>query len=180
MAVVRLVLAVVLGMALIAVSLPAIESVRTMRAETAADTAVSDIRRAMDSLTQSDPTADITGARRALTVTLPQEAIGRAAVEWLAIGGVPNRTGPVEPVGGDVISYQIAGVVHVVRLTETDIRIVRNGARREDRIPLRITGDQPLYLSYRIGPKGPLILVSTQRLCPITRPGGPCSTASLV
>lgn len=96
MLVIRIVLTVALAAALLAASLPAVDSARGDRtaAELAADFA--SIRHAAAGLVdEDDPTrGDVAGARRLVTVGIPPSSWTTAAVDSVTVRGQTDSSGP--------------------------------------------------------------------------------------
>lgn len=163
MVVIRLLLTVVISAALIAVTIPVVQDARHQSAETAAEATISRICGVIDELTaRSDPTEESPGAGRTLTLMIPDPTPGSVGIEWLALGGVPGRSGPKEPDGTDLISYSVDGTVHITRLPSVDLRVRTNDRRRPDHIPLVLQGSTEVRFTYRTGQNGPVIIVRTQ------------------
>ncbi|MEF8775211.1 MAG: hypothetical protein V5A43_01750 [Haloarculaceae archaeon] len=93
---IRVVLAVAVGAALLAVSVPAMETVRVSHADARVAGAVDRVETAARSLVErNDAVAEsAVGARRVLTLDLPRGTWGTAALEHLAVRPHPldNRT----------------------------------------------------------------------------------------
>lgn len=164
MVVVRLLLALALGVALLAIAMPAVEDTRRATAKTAAEREVSRILATIRALTErSDPTRPAWTATRELPLSIPGPDYGTSGVEWIAVGGVPGKAGPNEPSGTDVLAYSVEGTVTVIRLPGVDIRVSGVGPQQDSR-PLVLRDSTTLEFTYRIGPEGPIVTVRAERL----------------
>jgi hypothetical protein len=164
-AVVRYALAVVLGLALVASAIPLIEDVRRSTARVSADHSVDRLRGVIRALVErSDPTAASFAAGRSITLTIPDAGPGTVGVDWVAIGGVPERQGPVEPNGTDVIAYSVDGEIHHIALAGVEIQTASGKQRHGDETPLVIEGTTTLRLTYRLDGNQPVVLVRPERL----------------
>lgn len=165
MAVVRYVLAVVLALAIVGTALPLIDDVRRSTARASADQSVERLRGAIRALVErSDPTVAPFAAGRSITITLPDRDVGTVGVDWIAIGGIPDRVGPTEPNGSDVIAYSVAGEVHHVVLSDIELRVITRSQRQTDEIPLVIDASTTLRLTYRLDGNLSVVVVRSERL----------------
>lgn len=165
MAVVRYLLAVLLALAIVATALPIIDDARRSTARVSADKSAERIRGAIRELiARSDPTATRLAARRSLTVTIPEEGAGSVGIDWIAIGGVPDRVGPTEPNGTDVIAYSVDGEVHLIVLSDIEVRAIVGTQRQNDLTPLVIEDTTTLQLTYRLVDNRPVVFVRSERL----------------
>lgn len=165
MAVVRYLLAVVLGLAIVAAALPLIEDVRRSNARVSADQSVERIRGAIRTLVErSDPTAAPFPASRSITVTLSDEDVGTVGIDWIAIGGIPDRGKSLEPNGTDIIAFSVAGEIHRIVLSDIEIRAVTGNHRQMDGTPLVIEDTTTLRLTYRLDGNRSVVLVRSERL----------------
>lgn len=87
----RTVLAVVLGAALLAAATPAIEYARADRTDAQLRDSVTSIERALDSLSDDETTPEsVDGARRTVTVTIPERSWTTTDVEYVRIETAPG------------------------------------------------------------------------------------------
>lgn len=164
MVVVRLLLAVVVGVALLAATMPAVEHTRHHAAKTAAEGELSRIKATIRDLThRSDPTRSGWSASRELAVSVPSEAVGSTGVDWIALGGIPGRVGPAEPPGTDLLAYSIGGTVTIVWLPSVELRIANHG-RAGHGDPLVLRSAAILEFTYERGDHGPVVVVRAERL----------------
>lgn len=123
---IRAVLAVVLAVALLSLSLPAIEDARTKRTDQQLATELEQLDRAAADLYEAEvPRTATPGARRTVTIRIPERGVTTAGVTEVRIGGKrpaeyayqlpggPLRTipasVPVMPAGGDPITLSGSG-----------------------------------------------------------------------
>lgn len=143
----RAVLAVVLAVALVGAAVPAIERARDRRAANLAEGQLSLVaERATGLATAEEATAD-GAARRVVSVAVPDDGIVTSALEFLAVGGVPDCGTPRDTAAGDVVAYRLKGGPTRVRHLPVDLRVVTGGRVREDDDPLVLEGDARLTLS---------------------------------
>ncbi|WP_435317485.1 DUF7311 family protein [Haloarchaeobius sp. TZWSO28] len=130
---VRPVLSVVLALALLAVTAPALDDAREHRSDQQVSTDLVRLERAADGLAASEDRTVGAGARRVVTVRLPGDAWTTREVAWVAVGGVPG-----DP-DSRLLSYRLAG---------GPVQQVRTG------VALHTADDTPLVLdgsgSYRL------------------------------
>jgi hypothetical protein len=112
--VLRALLAVALAVAVLSVSVPAIDQARTATASDRAAAAAEGAVRAFHAVaTDEDATrGSLPGARRFFTVGLPERSWTVARVEWFAVGGVPDGVDPAwarARGNGTVVAYRVAG-----------------------------------------------------------------------
>ncbi|PSP76085.1 hypothetical protein BRC81_13880 [Halobacteriales archaeon QS_1_68_20] len=112
----RVVLAVLLAVALLGVTVPAVEDARVERSATIAEGELAAFETAVQDLVATeDPAPDAErAARRTLTLDVPTRTFTTARVAFVALGGLPDRT--IEPVAGTVIAYQLQGTTYTRRL----------------------------------------------------------------
>lgn len=106
--VVRVVLATVLAAALLAASLPAVESVRTDRTTAAMERTIDQVERAGSRLL-TDEAADA-GARRVVTVSLPARSFTAAGVDQFTVRCSRECTIDYRVAGGDLQSRRLPSV----------------------------------------------------------------------
>mgnify|MGYP000438608642 CR=1 FL=1 len=150
----RLVLAVALAVALVAAATPALDDARATRTERLAERELDRIEAAATTLASEDAP----GARRTLAVSLPDRSPTTAALDVVAIGGVPDE----ESVQGqsvrandsaerDVMAFRVAGAPRHVRRVGTDLRVVRDGAVAEsDATALVLRGGESYAVTLRL------------------------------
>lgn len=138
---IRAVLAVALAAALVGFALPVVDEARRDRADRLVRSEVATIERAADSLLAADETTPGAGARRVLSVSLPEASWTVAGVDYLAIHG-----GPDNPEGGPGISYAVGGrtrriaVDALLYAPDGPVRIAGGGERRVVLELVRIDG----------------------------------------
>jgi hypothetical protein len=145
--VLRVVLAVVLAVAVLAVALPVVERARTQRS---ADLAEGSLARVAERATGLAATDEATGggaARRVVSVTVPAGGPGTTRVAYLAVGGAPDCATPRDASGGDVVAYRLRGGPTRVRHLPVDLRVRTDGRLRDDDDPLVLRDDARLVLS---------------------------------
>jgi hypothetical protein len=109
--VIRVVLAVLLAIALLAVSTTALEYARTARSDRLADGEVGELTDAVAELRGGEegvPGADH-AARRVVDVAVPAGGVGTAPVSYVAIGGVPGRSLANDTDERDVVASRLEG-----------------------------------------------------------------------
>lgn len=122
---IRLVVTVLVALALVAASLPAIEHAGADRSDAQVRAAIDDVDAAATDLARSEEAVPGTaGARRVLTVDLPAEALAAAAVERVVVepegrlyryrvedrsGRTVRGTTPVYTLGGEPLVLREAG-----------------------------------------------------------------------
>jgi len=129
----RVVLAVALTVAIVAVALPGIDGAAERRTAHEIRGEVERVANAGESLLNRDErTAGRSGgARRVVSVSLPSRSLAAAGVDYLAIGGSPVEEWEPPTVRSRRVTYRL-----------------RDGPRRQFRVPvpLRPAGDRPLVL----------------------------------
>lgn len=97
---IRAILAVACAIALVAASLPAIDDVRTERAEAALETEIDRFDRAAAVAADADhPRAGGPGAQRAVRIDLPVAGLLTADADWIVLGADSGR----------LVRYRVAG-----------------------------------------------------------------------
>ncbi|MFT4923559.1 MAG: hypothetical protein ACI8XM_002786 [Haloarculaceae archaeon] len=155
----RVVVAVVLAGALLAVSLPVVETARIDHAETRVATALDRLDvRATRLDDRNDPTRPgLSGARRTLTLHLPSRSWGSAGLDYLAIPG-PDGEIPRQGASADArITWRVTG-----------------GNRSAHRPSLRLVGPEGGLLVRQGGTRRVVLTlarVDGQRTVVVSRPG---------
>lgn len=97
---IRVILAVACTIALVAASLPAIDDVRTERAEAAVETEIDRFDRAVAAAADADrPRSDAPGAQRAVLIDLPAAGLSTAEIDRIILGVGSGR----------LVRYQVDG-----------------------------------------------------------------------
>lgn len=115
---IRVVFAVVITIALIGVSLPAMDHGASVRTDEHLRTDLVDVERAAIDLLANDeiPPAGEPGARRSVPVTVPERSLTWAAVDYVAIGGSLETDVPRDH-RQYVLAYRVSGrsesIVHL-------------------------------------------------------------------
>lgn len=144
--------------------MPAVENTRQHAAKTAAESELSRIEATIRDLThRSDPTRPGWSASRELAVSVPSATVGSSGVEWIALGGVPDRDGPTEPPGREVLAYSIGGTVTIVRLPAVELRLA-DPLQGGDGAPIVLRSKAILEFTYERRANGPVIVVRAERL----------------
>ncbi|WP_439025563.1 DUF7311 family protein [Haloarchaeobius sp. DT45] len=99
----RPVLSVVLAVALLAVTAPALDDARAHRSDQQVSTDLARLDRAAAGLVASEDRTAGPGARRVVTVRLPAEGWTTRRVDWVTVGGTPGDPDP------RVLSYRLTG-----------------------------------------------------------------------
>lgn len=138
----RAVLAVGLAVALLAASLPPIDRARR-------DTADANVRSQLERLAtaarelaaDNDPVpVGSAGARRVVTITVPDRGWGAAEVAHVAIGGVTGNT-TTDPRGSDVLAWRLTGGPRrSLRVEGVDLFAVADGRVTPDAQALVLRG----------------------------------------
>lgn len=149
----RLVLAVALAAALLAVVTPALEDARATRTERLTARELGRIESAAEALVHEESP----GARRTLTVSLPARSPTAAPLAFASLGGIPDRTAAgatsetADTSGWDLLAYRIAGGSTVVRRVGVDLRVVRDGETvASDSRALVLSGGETYRLTLRL------------------------------
>lgn len=143
----RAVLAVALAAAILAATFPALDSARTTRAETLTATELDRVEATGESLVREEDAValDAAGARRTLSVSVPDASPTSAAVAYVSLGGVPGDEPLADSVAdgnaSDLLAYRLAGGDRRVRQVGFDLRVVRNGRVLGDDRQLVLRGD---------------------------------------
>lgn len=164
---IRAVLAVLLAVALLSASLPAIDAVGQERTAARMDRTVDRIDRAATELLGEDPgpTARL-APRRLVTVSLPARSLTTARVERVIIDGGADA----DDTGR--ISYSVAG------RSPTSRRLTAPIATPDGPVVLRGAGDRTLVLRLVRDGDGSLVVLSRRAAGP-SRRGGPRDSAAL-
>lgn len=141
---IRLVVGVVLAAALLAASLPAIEDARVDRTNAQVETTTSRLRVAAASLLATDAAVVGPGARRVVTVRLPDRTLTSAAVRSFVVRCRPFCTVVVDFEGGHRRTF---------RLDDLPFRTPAGPIRLDDPGPHR------LVLGLRPAADGPVVTV---------------------
>lgn len=109
---IRAILAVCLAVALLGVTLPAIEDASRDHSARLADAELTRLRATLTDLAATDDAlpADSPGARRLVTLRMPTPDLTAAPIAYLAVGGVPDsdsRTG--SDTAPDRLAYRLEG-----------------------------------------------------------------------
>jgi hypothetical protein len=140
----RLVLAGVLGVALLAAAAPAVDDARATNADRQVRRQVDGMTDAAASLAErSDPVPPhLPGARRTVTVTLPDDTPSSTALDYLAVGGAPTGVNAPDPRDGDVVVYRLDGQRPRVVRVDVDLRATADA----DDSPVVLRDDATLVL----------------------------------
>ena len=143
---IRLVLAAVLSVALLATATAALEDARRSRSETLADGSVA---RVADTVTElpaeeSSVTAWPDAARRVVEVGVPPGGIAETRVSYVAIGGVPGESVEADTDDGDVLAYRLAGGDPRVQRVPVDLRALLDQPSDERDRQVLAPDDEPL------------------------------------
>jgi hypothetical protein len=103
--VIRAVLAVVVALALFAAATPAVDDARESRSDRVVRADLTSVERAATSLLATEEPTPGAGARRLVTVRVPDATWTTARVDWIAIGGRPDA----DESSPHVLSYALAG-----------------------------------------------------------------------
>jgi hypothetical protein len=157
--VIRVVLAVLLAAALMGASFPAVDSARETAAADAAERNADTLTDAARSIVaDSDPSAPgVPGARTTVRVGFPEASFANAGLDYLAVGGHPNRTLERDTPESDVLVYKVPGRPPRIRPLPYDVRA---GPAANDSTPLLLRGDTELRLGYVRTDAGPAVTVS--------------------
>ncbi|MFC7044891.1 hypothetical protein ACFQH6_05150 [Halobacteriaceae archaeon GCM10025711] len=153
----RLALAVTLGVALLAAAAPAVDDARATNADRQVLRQADSVTDAAVRLTdRSDPVPPhLPGARRTVTVTLPDDTPSSTGLDYLAVGGTPAGVDAPDPRDGDVIVYRLDGqrprVVHV----DVDLRATAD----VDDSPVVLRDDATLVLRLVSHDGRPIVVV---------------------
>jgi hypothetical protein len=110
----RVVLAVLTAGALLAVATPAVQSVRVDHAGAQVAAELDELERAgrlLSDRNEPAPGEDVPGARRVVTVSLPDRTWGQAEIEYLRLQP-PTASGESTPGGGQAVWRVAGGTVH--------------------------------------------------------------------
>jgi hypothetical protein len=146
--VIRLVLAVVLAVAMLAAATTALEDARRSRGQTLADGAASRIVGAAEDLVRSESSVATwpDAARRVVEVTVPAGGLTETGTSYVAVGGVPGRGSPADTDRTDVVAYRLVGGEPRVHTLPVDVRVPSDrSSGKTDRVQLA-PDDEPLVL----------------------------------
>jgi hypothetical protein len=106
----RVVVAVALAVALLAVSLPALETARADRSEHRVEGEIDGLAAAIEDVhaRESAVRAGSAGARRVVTLRVPAQSWTDAGIEYVAIGGRPDRS-DVDDRNSTVLAWRVTG-----------------------------------------------------------------------
>lgn len=143
----RVVVSVVLALALLGISQPAIEQARETAAERAVvrelarvETAIAELR-TEDAVPYGQP-----GARRVVTLSLPTRAFASAGVEYVSIGAPPDKRSN----DSDLLASRVSGRSPQAIRVEADLRVERSRGKA------RWLADEPVLI--RTGGRVRLVL----------------------
>lgn len=163
---IRVVLAAVLSLALLAVALPAVDDARADRAAATATRELDRVAGAAAALRRSsDPVvSDLVGARRVRHLSVPAPGPGTVGVGALALGGRPNGTVPADGPRSDVLTYRLpGGRARVAAVLPVDLRVRRDGRLLSDDTPAVLRDDAVVSLGYVRRAGRPVVTVSLGR-----------------
>lgn len=143
----RTVLAVLLGVALLAAAAPVVEDARERRTADLAAAELSRVSERATGLAARDAATADGAARRVLRVSVPDGGPATAALDYAAVGGVPGCGSPRDTAAGDVVAYRLRGGDPQVATLPVDLRAVTDGRVRDDGTPLVVRGDARLTLT---------------------------------
>lgn len=143
----RVVLAVLLGVALLAAAAPAVDDARERRTAELAGAELSRVSERATGLAASDAATRDGAARRVLRVSIPDAGPASARIDYAAVGGVPGCGSPRDTAAGDVVAYRLRGGDPHVAPVPVDLRAVTDGRVRDDATPLVLQGDASLTLT---------------------------------
>lgn len=128
---IRVVLAVLLSVALLAVSTTALSHAQDRRANHLAGGTLADLRDAVVDLHRTDAVVGHAddAAKRVLEVEVPAGGIANTRVSYVAIGGVPGRAVPNDTDERDVVAYRLRGGPVRRRWIPVDLRVPARGSR---------------------------------------------------
>lgn len=153
---IRVVLAALLALALLGASLPAVESVSRSAAADAGERATDDLEGSLRALTDSDPSAPgVPGAGATVELDFPERAVTNAGLDYIAVGGHPNRTLERDTAGRDALVFRVAGGRTHVRTLDVDLE---TGATDAD--PLVVREDARIELRYVRTDAGPAVALA--------------------
>ncbi|WP_136715815.1 DUF7311 family protein [Halorientalis salina] len=106
----RVVVAVALAVALLAVTLPALETARADRSEHRVEGEIDGLAAAIEDVyaRESAAPAGSAGARRVVTLRVPAQSWTDAGIEYVAIGGRPDWS-DVDDRNSTVLAWQVTG-----------------------------------------------------------------------
>lgn len=136
--IVRVALAMLVAVALVAVSTPAVEDARTTRSAEHVRTELGGLERAIHGLAAEEDatTGPALGPRRVRQVTIPRASFATAPIEWVALGGYPDEPSPRDRDDTDVLVAAIEGGPTVRVVVAIDLRMIADGSVHPDDEPL--------------------------------------------
>lgn len=145
----RVSVAVVLAVALLGVAQPAVEDARSIAAERAVERELAEIERAITELrTEAAVPYGQPGARRVVTLDLPERAFASAGIEYVAIGGVPD--GDRTDSDTDLLVSKVADRTPSIVRIDADLRVERSRGEvswlTDDSLVLRTGGRHRITL----------------------------------
>lgn len=144
MSVVRTVLAVVLAVALLAASLPAVEDARRRRSADLVGAEVESLSRDLGRFASvNDATRDVPGARLVVAIRLPGRSLSSVPVALFALDGE-----------ADAVEYRLHGGRNRRRSLPVDLRVAGDGTRLEVGEP----GPHRLRFSFRLIKSRPVVV----------------------
>ncbi|WP_137283355.1 DUF7311 family protein [Halorussus salinisoli] len=124
----RVVLGVALAVAVVAAATPALEDARTTRTERLTERELGRVETAAATLAREEAP----GARRTLTLSLPDDSPTAAGLAFVALGGLPSgEPTATDTADRDVFAFRVRGGRRHVHRVGTDLRVIRDGAIAE-------------------------------------------------
>lgn len=157
----RAVLGVALAVALVATATPALEDARADRTERLTERELGRVGTAAETLAREEAP----GARRTLTLSLPDDSPTAVPLAFVALGGLPDGASAVgrtavsdteattatDTVERDVLAFRVAGGPRHVRRVEADLRVGREDGRPvEDSRALVLRGGGTYEVTLRL------------------------------
>lgn len=167
----RVAFAVVLAVAVVGASMPVIETARHERSASHVEADLAVFETAVADLTASEEPAlrPEAAARRTTSIDVPRGSFTTAPVEYVSIGGVPNRstTGtenraatPSDSREGAVLAYRIDGTTHVRQLS-IEVRVLgADGNLQPAGTPLVLRGSHRVTLLLVVLDGDPVVVVT--------------------
>lgn len=165
----RVLLAVVVTVAILAVALPAVDHAGRERTARSVGSDLRELGAAAASLADGEAAVapGRRGAHRAVTVDLPRESLTSAGVASVAVGGLPAGTdGDVaarDDRRSDVLVARLTGGDRVVVPVETDLRAGRASAPDDRALVVRDPGEHRLHLRLVVRGDRHVVVVQRQR-----------------
>lgn len=153
----RVVLALALAAAILAVVTPALEDARTTRADRLTARELDRVESAARALVREESP----GARRTVRISVPGESPTTAPVAFVALGGLPGESEQrveADTANRDLLAYRLAGGSVNVRRIPVDLRVAPGGegvglsdetAESDDRA-LVLSGGESYLLTLRL------------------------------